>query len=137
MKPAGTLSLASGSLSGAAGSGGGATGASLAAASLSGRPIMGEPGGSGCAAGAAPAAGAAAGCCAATESVNAPSMAPASIRLRGANERFFMMISPGWKPLLIAPLMWTGAVRLSVHSLANLSGQLQSETSLTSANAWL
>ena len=50
LKPAGTFSLAVGSLSAAAGSGGGATGASFCAASLSGRPIIGEPGGSGCAA---------------------------------------------------------------------------------------
>ena len=65
---------------------GGATGASFAAASLSaGRPIRGDPGGSGAAAGAAAGAGAgdaagarAAGCCAAAPSVNALRKAPAS-----------------------------------------------------------
>src|SRR6478609_2075732 len=55
LNPGGSLSLAVGNLSAAAGSGGGATGASFAAAGFpSGRPINGEPGGSG-------AAGAAAG----------------------------------------------------------------------------
>jgi hypothetical protein len=52
LKPAGTFSFAVGSLSAAVGSGGGATGASFCAASLSGRPSSGEPGGSGDAAGA-------------------------------------------------------------------------------------
>src|ERR1700737_2115391 len=83
LKPAGTLSFAVGSLSAAAGSGGGATGASFCAASLSGRPIMGEPGGSGDAAGAGAAAGAAGVCCAVAPQVNAPRNAPASNRLRG------------------------------------------------------
>src|SRR5580692_1867256 len=83
LKPGGSLSFAVGSLSVAAASGGEATGASLAAASPSGRPIRGEPGGSaGAAAGAAPAAGAAA-CCADAANVNAPKKAPASNRLRG------------------------------------------------------
>jgi hypothetical protein len=72
----GTFSFAVGSLSGAAGIGGGAIGASLAAASLSaGRPIKGEPGGRG-----------AAGCWATAPNVNAPKKAPASNRLRGADE---------------------------------------------------
>src|ERR1700759_3015357 len=52
LKPAGTFSFAVGSLSAAAASGGAATGASFCAASLSGRPIIREPGGSGGAAGA-------------------------------------------------------------------------------------
>src|SRR3954453_20454504 len=88
LKPGGSLSLAVGNLSGAAAKGGGATGANLAAASLSaGRPIKGEPGGSGAAAaGAAPAAGGVAGCWAAAPNVNAPKKAPASNRLRGADE---------------------------------------------------
>src|SRR5882724_1979524 len=96
LKPGGSLSFAVGSLSGAAGSGGGATGASLAAASLSGRPISGEPGGNGAgaAAGAAPAAGAA-GCWATALSVNAPKKAPASKRLRDADEYLFMSFSLG------------------------------------------
>src|SRR6478609_3884519 len=98
LKPAGTLSLASGSLSACAGIGGGATGASLAAASPSGRPIRGDPGGSGWAAGAAPAAGAAAGCCAAADNVNAPKKAPASNMLRDADEIPIMEISPKRKP---------------------------------------
>src|SRR5450631_2752490 len=81
LRPAGTLSLAVGSLSGAAAIGGGATGASFAAASLAGRPMSGEPGGS---AGAAVAAGAgSAGCCATATDVNKPTKAPASKTLRG------------------------------------------------------
>src|SRR5580698_1426638 len=94
LKPAGTLSFASGSLSGAAASGGAATGASLAAASPSGRPIRGEPGGSaGAAAGAAPAAGVVA-CCADAANVNAPKKAPASNRLRDAVRLIVMMVLP-------------------------------------------
>jgi len=60
----------------------------LAAASLpAGRPISGDPGGSGAAAGAAPAAGAgAAGCCAVAVSVKALRKTPASNRLRGVDE---------------------------------------------------
>src|SRR5262249_48883128 len=49
--------LSMGSLSGAAAIGGGATGASFLASGLSGRPIIGEPGGKGAAAGAGAAAG--------------------------------------------------------------------------------
>src|SRR5581483_8093379 len=82
LKPAGTFSLAVGSLSAAAASGGAATGASFCAASLSGRPISGEPGGSGDAAGAGEAAGAGV-CWAVAPQVNAPRNAPASKRLRG------------------------------------------------------
>jgi len=96
LKPAGTLSFAVGSLSGAAAIGGGATGASFAAASLSGRPIKGEPGGS---AGAAAAVGGGlAGCCAAAPNVNTLTKAPASKRLRGADEQIIVMSSPEWKP---------------------------------------
>ena len=86
LNPAGTFSFAVGSLSAAVGIGGGAIGASLAAASLSaGRPIRGEPGGSGAAAagaadGAGLAAGGVAGCWAAALSVNALKKAPASQR---------------------------------------------------------
>src|SRR3954470_8781516 len=96
LKPGGSFSLAVGNLSGAAASGGGAIGASLAAASLSaGRPIKGEPGGSGAAAaGAAPAAGAA-GCWAAAPNVNTPKKAPASNRLRGADEWLIIGVLPG------------------------------------------
>src|ERR1700753_3273538 len=82
LKPAGTLSFAVGSLSAAAASGGAATGASFCAASLSGRPIIGEPGGNGDAAGAGAADGAGA-CWAVAPQVNAPRNAPASNRLRG------------------------------------------------------
>src|ERR1700723_1995705 len=104
LKPGGTLSFAVGNLSTAAAIGGAATGASLAAASLSGRPIKGEPGGSaGAAAAGAAAAGAAAGgvacCCAAALKVNAPIKAPASNRLRGADEQIIILSSPMWKPL--------------------------------------
>ena len=62
LKPFGSFSLPGtvASLSAAAGIGGGATGASFMAPSVFGRPISGEPGGSGCAA-----AGAAARCWAA------------------------------------------------------------------------
>src|ERR1700704_3300014 len=97
LKPAGTLSFAVGSLSAAAGIGGGATGASFAAASLSaGRPIKGEPGGSGApAAGAAGlAAGGVAGCWAAALSVNTLKNAPASQRLRDADVSLFMDVLP-------------------------------------------
>src|SRR6185312_16291751 len=103
LKPAGILSFAVGSLSGAAAIGGGATGASLAAASLpAGRPINGDPGGSGAAAGAAPAAGGVAGCCAAAPSVKALRKAPASNRLRGADEWVVMGVLPWRKPVLYA-----------------------------------
>src|ERR1700737_1012959 len=98
LKPAGTFSFAVGNLSGAAAIGGGATGASLAAASLSGRPSKGEPGGSGWAAGAAPAAGGLAGCCAEATSVKALKKAPASNRLRGAEQWLVMVFSPGGSP---------------------------------------
>src|ERR1700682_11863 len=92
LKPAGTLSLAVGSLSGAAAIGGGATGASFAAASLAGRPISGEPGGS---AGAAVAAGAgSAGCCATAAGGNTPTKTPASKRLRGADDQIIMTFLP-------------------------------------------
>src|SRR5437899_3244409 len=103
LKPAGTFSFAVGNLSGAAGIGGGAFGASLAAASLpAGRPINGDPGGSaGAAAGDAPAAGGdAASCCAAAPSVNALRKAPASNRLRGADEWIIMGVLPWRKPVL-------------------------------------
>src|SRR3954447_9328504 len=100
LNPAGTLSFAVGNLSGAAAIGGGAIGASLAAASLpAGRPISGDPGGSGAAAGAAPAAGGAAGCWAVAPSVKAVSKAPASTRLRGADEWLIIGRSPWRKPL--------------------------------------
>src|SRR5437899_2495134 len=96
LKPAGTLSFAVGNLSGAAGIGGGAFGASLAAASLpAGRPINGDPGGSAGAAG-----GDAAGCWAAAPSVNALRKAPASNRLRGADEWRIMGVLPWRKPVL-------------------------------------
>src|SRR5882724_1716847 len=95
LKPAGTLSFTVGDLSTAAAIGGGATGASLAAASLSaGRPIKGEPGGSAAAAGCAAAAGGLAGCCAVAPKLNIPIKAPASTRLRGANEQIVMTSSP-------------------------------------------
>src|SRR5258705_823293 len=95
LKPAGTLSFAVGNLSTAAAIGGGATGASLAAASLSaGRTIKGEPGGSAGAAGCAAAAGGLAGCCAAAPRLNIPIKAPASTRLRGANEQIVMTSTP-------------------------------------------
>src|ERR1700736_1072770 len=94
LKPAGTLSFANGNLSAAVGSGGDATGASFAAASLSGRPIRGEPGGSAGAAAGAAAFGGLAGCCAAALHVNAPRKAPASNRLRGMDKQIFMIVSP-------------------------------------------
>src|SRR5262245_65626055 len=58
VNPLGAFSLSTGSLSAAVGSGGGTTGASFFAPSVSGRPINGEPGGSGagCWAAAGPAA---------------------------------------------------------------------------------
>src|SRR5258708_10012587 len=95
LKPGGSLSFAVGSLSGAAGSGGGATGASLAAASLSGRPISGEPGGNGAgaAAGAAPAAGAA-GRWAAALNVKAPEKATARQKRRHAAQQLLFGCFP-------------------------------------------
>src|SRR5882724_4167597 len=100
LKPAGTLSFAVGNLSTAAAIGGGATGASLAAASLSaGRPIKGEPGGSGAGAAAGAAAGGGlAGCCAAAPNVNTQIKAPASNKLRGADEPIIITSSPVWRP---------------------------------------
>src|SRR4051794_6122877 len=111
LKPGGSFSFATGSLSAEAAIGGGATGASFAAASLSaGRPIRGEPGGSGAAAaGAAGGAGVAAGaagaagageaagagvdgCCAAAPSVNALIKAPASKARRAVEQ--IMVKSP-------------------------------------------
>src|SRR3984885_2483743 len=82
LKPGGTLSLAAGNLSTAAAIGGGATGESFAAASLAGRPIMGEPDGSAGAAVCAAAAGGLAGCCAAAPNVSAQTKATASDKLR-------------------------------------------------------
>src|SRR3984893_6310887 len=121
VKPGGSLSFVVGNLSTAAAIGGATTGASFAAASLSGRPIRGEPGGSaglaaatGAAAGAAAAAGAGAGaaagagagaaagvsaagglagCWARAPAVNIPIKAPASSRLRGADEQIIMTFS--------------------------------------------
>src|SRR4051812_21537716 len=105
LKPGGSFSFATGNLSAAAAIGGGATGASFAAASLSaGRPIRGEPGGSGAAAaGGAGGAGVAAGagdaagaevdgCCAAAPSENAPIKAPAS-KARRADEQIMVEAS--------------------------------------------
>src|ERR1700724_3074979 len=87
LKPGGSLSFAVGNLSNAAGIGGGATGASFAAASLpAGRPIRGEPGGSGAAAAGAAAAGGLAGCCAAAPSVNTPLKAPRRNKVRRGKE---------------------------------------------------
>src|ERR1700682_184802 len=97
LKPGGTLSLAVGSLSTAAAIGGDATGASLAAASPSGRPIRGEPGGSGAGA-AAGGAGGWAGGAAAAPTVKTKIKAPASNRPRGADEPIIMTSSPMWKP---------------------------------------
>jgi hypothetical protein len=61
---------------------------------------MGEPGGSGCAAGAV--AGGLAGCCAAAPQLNTPRKAPASKRLRGADEQILIMFSRLWKSSLPA-----------------------------------
>src|SRR5580692_13178566 len=122
LKPGGSLSFAVGSLSVAAASGGEATGASLAAASPSGRPIRGEPGGSaGAAAGAAPAAGAAA-CCADAANVNAPKKAPASNRLRDADRLIVMVVSPMWKPCLRTG---AGASERTPARMAVLAGTLR------------
>src|SRR5258705_6815988 len=122
LNPGGSLSLAVGSLSGAAAIGGGTIGASFAAASLpAGRPMRGEPGGSGAAAaGAAEGAGLAAGgglvadgeaagCCAAAPNGNGPKKAPAPNTRRRAGERPLMTFSPAGAlflppaPFLLAP----------------------------------
>jgi hypothetical protein len=66
---------------------------------------MGEPGGSGAAAGAA--AGGLAGCCAAAPYVKTPKKAPASSRLRGADEHILIMFSrfvEAFDPCLGKPL---------------------------------
>src|SRR5882762_6068630 len=128
LKPAGTLSFAVGNLSTAAAIGGGATGASLAAASLSaGRPIKGEPGGSAGAAGCAAAAGGLAGCCAAAPKLNIPIKAPASTRLRGANEQIVMTSSPERKPYVLAPVTMPALVALPRGSLRYFSVGTQLE----------
>src|SRR5580704_8058943 len=115
LKPGGSLNFAIGNLSTAAAIGGPATGASFAAASPSGRPIIGDPGGSaGFAAGSGAAAaggeaaggdaaGGVAGCCAAAPNVNAPIKAPASNR-RGAAEQIVMIGLPVWKPVVQAQI---------------------------------
>src|ERR1700760_3283852 len=121
LKPAGTFSFAVGSLSAAAASGGAATGASFCAASLSGRPIIGEPGGSGDAAGAGAAAGAggAAGACwAAAAVVNALRNAPASNALRG--DRIVVMRVLPWiaaASILAQARLRAGGVGLAARSV--------------------
>src|SRR3954468_20260141 len=102
LNPVGTLSLASGNLSAAAGIGGGATGASFAAASLpAGRPIRGDPGGSGAAAVGAAAAGGVAGCWAAAPNLNAPMKHPASNKPPDV-EKIVMKPSPMWQAFFLA-----------------------------------
>src|SRR5690348_15782160 len=121
LKPAGTFSFPSGSLSGAAASGGGATGASFCAASLSGRPIIGDPGGSGCA------AGGLAGCCAAALNVSTPRKAPASKRLRGAGEHVLMVFSVLGSPRSSDGQTPAPAGGLRAGSLEYFSGGAQSK----------
>src|ERR1700693_5563819 len=94
LKPGGTLSFAVGNLSTAAAIGGGATGESFAAASLAGRPIMGEPGGCAGATVGADAAGGLAGCWAAAPKVNAPIKATASGKLHDLIIMFSFMRKP-------------------------------------------
>src|SRR6185369_8963496 len=90
------------SFSGLAGIGGGATGANFIAASVFGRPIRGEPGGSGCglsagalAAGAG-AAGACAGCCCATAGsvIARVPRVPATSTARRPEDRNVIVILP-------------------------------------------
>src|SRR5215212_10770422 len=103
LNPVGTLSFANGNLSSAAGIGGGATGASFEAASLpAGRPIRGEPGGSGAPAGAG-AAGVLAGWAEAL-SVNALRKAPASNRPRGVELMIMKSSLSGNLILALAPM---------------------------------
>src|SRR5262249_6446349 len=137
LKPAGTFSLAVGSLSAAAGIGGGAIGASFAAASLSaGRPISGEPGGSGAAAaGAADGAGLAAGCWAAALSVNALKKAPASHRLRGAKISLFMDVSPWSETLFLVQASALPPIGFLGNSFRYFSARWQSETTPIRAQA--
>src|ERR1700694_4320278 len=98
LKPGGTLSLAIGSLSTAAAIGGGATGASLAAASPSGRPIRGEPGGSGAGAAAGAAAGGGlGGCRAPATNMKTQKKKPGSNKLRGADDPIIIIFSPVWR----------------------------------------
>src|SRR6266550_7123930 len=96
VKPLGALSLSSGSFSAAVGIGGGATGASLLAASVSGRPISGEPGGNGAgcwAAGGAVCCSAAAGgaCCWAAAGGAAASKLP---RVPASTSAWVIMVLP-------------------------------------------
>src|ERR1700739_1731746 len=83
LKPCGTFRLAIGSLSAEVASGGATCGLSFDAASLSGWPISGEPGGSGLGL----------ACCAAALTVKAPRKTPASQRL-GGEDLAIMSFSP-------------------------------------------
>src|SRR5579883_174503 len=105
-KPFGSVRRLAATLSAGAAIGGGMTGASFIAASVSGRPIRGEPGGR--AGGAAAVAGAgaagagaagAAGCCAPAVPTTATAAAkvPASSRLRADMDRRIMMLLPSWE----------------------------------------
>jgi hypothetical protein len=88
---------------------------------------MGEPGGSGCAAGAA--AGGLAGCCAAAPYVNTPRKAPASKRPREADEQILIIFSRLWKsfdPCTGKPCRAGGLHR---YSLEDFCAFAQSETS--------
>src|SRR6478735_9853093 len=110
LKPCGTLSFAVGSLSDAAASGGATCGLNFCAASLSGWPISGEPGGSaGDAAGAGAAAGGLAGCCAAAPIVNALTKTPASQRLRGDIKAVIVVLPLKAAALFLAPGAHAGA----------------------------
>jgi hypothetical protein len=93
------LNFAVGNLSAEVAIGGPATGESFAAASPSGRPIKGEPGGSAGAAAGAAAGEVVAGCCAAAPNVNAPKKTPASNSLRDADKQIVIVFSPMWKPV--------------------------------------
>src|ERR1700742_4638782 len=99
LKPAGTLSLSIGSLSAAVASGGPATGRSFDAASLSGWPISGEPGGSGLGL----------ACCAAAPTVKAPRKTPASQRLRGEHVAIMVVILPYRAVAILTPNISAGA----------------------------
>src|SRR6266550_3517051 len=111
VKPLGALSLSSGSFSAAVGIGGGATGASLLAASVSGRPISGEPGGNGAgcwAAGGAVCCSAAAGGAAASKLPRVPASTSAWVIMvlpsTADVHRAFLAYVSSWprKPPLIA-----------------------------------
>src|ERR1700761_7036574 len=118
LNPAGTFSCAIGGWSAAAASGGPATGASFAAASPSGRPISGEPGGSGLGL----------ACWATAPTVMAQKKTPASQKLRGEDVAI-MSFSPSRAVAILTPNTSAGADSLPRAHFLNFQLAWQPETS--------